>query len=305
MSDQEGAPEPQSAPHSAPKARRIEADPRTEEFVILFQRYGETVVSHVAKTMGQQVAPGLLDKINAQIEPLLRQRVESLVNDYLQTAYQSLTGEEIDPKEVGYRVKFPRRHRYHLRFLTLSFADLVAFDDKALIVLPEGGKLKKDSTAVFPKLLLEGIDLWTRHVLDTEEFDAADRVAFKALDRLDVTADTGILESDRDLWRRLYEIDGALDLICPVLLPLLRPFAADFEGARTVMQRLIGNGTNGLVQLNAQMWDLLFSRLFGRLMKLAMTAGPEGKDRFDHSAQQLLNAVSTHYRRWRKENQLK
>ena len=301
MSDQGGAPEPEPAP----KARRIEADPRTEEFVILFQRYGETVVSHVAKTMGQPVAPGLLDKINAQIEPLLRQRVEALVNDYLQTAYQSLTGEEIDPKEVGYRVKFPRRHRYHLRFLTLSFADLVAFDDKALIVLPEGGKLKKDSTAVFPKLLLEGIDLWTRHVLDTEEFDTADKVAFKALDRLDVTADTGILESDRDLWRRLYEMDGALDLICPVLLPLLRPFASDFDGARTVMQRLIGNGTNGLVQLNAQMWDLLFSRLFGRLMKLAVTEGPAGKEKFDRSSLQLLTSVSTYYRRWRKDNQLK
>lgn len=309
MSDQEGAPGPESAPKSGPKARRIEADPRTEEFVILFQRYGETVVNHVAKTMGRPVDTTLLDKINSQIEPLLRQRVESLVNDYLHTAYVSLTGEEIGPEEIGYRVKFPRRHRYHLRFLTLSFADLVAFDEKALIVLPEGGKLKRGETspAVFPKLLVEGVDMWSRQVLDLRDLEAANTVAFKALDRLDVTADINAesVESDRDLWRRLYDMDGGLELICPVLLPLLKPFAADFDGARTIMQRLIGNGSNGLVQLNAQMWDLLFSRLFGRLMKLAVTEGPEGADRLDHQAQQILTIVSTYYRRWRKDNQLK
>src|SRR5579859_5604280 len=307
MSDQERAPEPESAPKAGPKTRRIEADPRTEEFVILFQRYGETVVNHVAKTMGRPVDTTLLDKINSQIEPLLRSRVESLVNDYLRSAYESLTGEEILPGEVGYRVKFPRRHRYHLRFLTLSFADLVAFDETSLIVLPESGKLKKDSTTVFPKALLEGVDMWSRQVLDLRDLEAANMVAFKALDRLDVTADTDleILERDRDLWRRLFEMDDALDLICPVLVPLLKPFAADFDGARTVMQRLIGNGSDGRVQLNAQMWDLLFSRLFGRLMKLAVTEGPGGADKFDHSTLQLLTVVSTYYRRWRKDNQLK
>ena len=308
MSDQEGTPEPESAPKPGP--RRIEADPRTEEFVILFQRYGETVVNHVAKTMGRPVDTTLLDRINSQVEPLLRQRVQALVNDYLLSAYESLTGEAIEPSEVGYRVKFPRRHRYHLRFLTLSFADLIAFDEKALIVLPDGGKIKKNengTAAVFPKALLEGVDMWSRQVLDLRDLEAANMMAFKALDRLDVTAatDAEILESDRDLWRRLFEMDDALELICPVLLPLLKAFAQDFDGARTVMQRLIGNGSDGRVQLNAQMWDLLFSRMFGRLMKMAVTEGPENADRLDDQARQLLVVVSTYYRRWRKDNQLK
>ena len=303
MSDEEGAQEPRSGP----KARRIEADPRTEEFVILFQRYGETVVNHVARAMGKPVDTTMLDRVNQQVEPLLRQRVEALVKDYLRSAYETLTGEEVEAEEVGYRVQFPRRRRYHLRFLTLSFSDLVAFDEKALIVLPEGGKLKKgeDSTAVFPKLLIEGVDLWSRQVLDTEDIESANMTAFKALDRLDVTADPDLPESDRNLWRRLFEMDDAMQLVCPVLLPLLKPFAADFDGARTVMQRLIGNGTNGIVQLNAQQWDLLFTRIFGRLLRLAVTEGPEGADRLDGQARQLLTVVSTYYRRWRKDNQLK
>lgn len=303
MSDEEEAPEPRSGP----KARRIEADPRTEEFVILFQRYGETVVNHVARSMGRPVDTSLLDRVNQQVEPLLRQRVEALVKDYLRSAYETLTGEEVEAEEVGYRVQFPRRRRYHLRFLTLSFSDLVAFDEKALVVLPDGGKLKKgeDSTALFPKVLVEGIDLWSRQVLDTVDIEAANMTAFKALDRLDVTADPDLPETDRNLWRRLFEMDDAMSLVCPVLLPLLKPFAADFDGARTVMQRLIGNGTNGIVQLNAQQWDLLFTRMFGRLLRLAVTKGPDGADRLDDQARQLLTVVSTYYRRWRKDNQLK
>ncbi len=80
MSDQDTDPKPPS------KARRIESDPRTEEFVVLFQRYGETVVGHVARNIGREVDPRMLDKVNRQVEPMLRQRIEALVKDYLRTA---------------------------------------------------------------------------------------------------------------------------------------------------------------------------------------------------------------------------
>jgi len=303
MSDQE---ETESKPAS--KARRIEADPRTEEFVVLFQRYGETVVNHVARNIGRPVDPNMLNKVNRQVEPMLRQRIEALVKDYLRTAYETLTGEEVEAEEVGYRVQFPRRRRYHLRFLTLAFSDLVAFDEKALVMLPDGGKLKKgeSSPAVFPKSLLEGIDGWSRQVLDSRDIEAANMVAFKALDRLDITAETEAMESDRDLWRRLYDMDDAMDLICPVLLPLLRPFAEDFEGARTQMQRLIGTGSEGRVQLNAKMWDLLFARIFGRLLRfVGAEERPEMAAKLDDESRRIIVAVMTHYRRWRKENQLK
>ena len=302
MSDQETDPKPPS------KARRIEADPRTEEFVVLFQRYGETVVNHVARNIGREVDPRMLDKVNRQVEPMLRQRIEALVKDYLRTAYETLTGEEVEAEEVGYRVQFPRRRRYHLRFLTLAFSDLVAFDEKALVMLPDGGKLKKGEAnpAVFPKSLLEGIDAWSRQVLDSHDIEAANMVAFKALDRLDISTDTEAVESDRDLWRRLYDMDDAMDLICPVLLPLLKPFADDFEGARTQMQRLIGTGSEGRVQLNAKMWDLLFARIFGRLLRfVGAEERPEMAGKLDDEARRIITGVMTHYRRWRKENQLK
>jgi hypothetical protein len=304
MSDQE----PGAEPRAPAKARRIEADPRTEEFVVLFQRYGETVVNHVARTIGRPVDPKMLDKVNRQVEPMLRQRIESLVKDYLRTAYETLTGEEVEAEEVGYRVQFPRRRRYHLRFLTLAFSDLVAFDDKALVVLPDGGKLKKGehSPAVFSKSLLEGVDLWSRQVLDKHDIAAANMVAFRALDRLDISAEAEPVESDRDLWRRLHDMDDAMALICPVLVPLLRPFHEDFENARTHMQRAIGSGSEGRVQLNAKMWDLLFARIFGRLLRF-VGAGerPEMAAQLDEDARQIVTGVMTQYRRWRKENQLK
>jgi hypothetical protein len=302
MSDQE------TEPKSASKARRIEADPRTEEFVVLFQRYGETVVNHVARNIGREVDPRMLDKVNRQVEPMLRQRVEALVKDYLRTAYETLTGEEVEAEEVGYRVQFPRRRRYHLRFLTLAFSDLVAFDEKALVMLPDGGKLKKgeSSPAVFPKSILEGIDSWSRTVLDSHDIEAANMVAFRALDRLDITADGESMESDRELWRRLYDMDNAMELICPVLLPLLRPFAEDFEGARTQMQRLIGTGSESRVQLNAKMWDLLFARIFGRLLRfVGAEERPEMAAELDDESRKIIVAAMTSYRRWRKENQLK
>jgi hypothetical protein len=302
MSEQETDPKPAS------KARRIEADPRTEEFVVLFQRYGETVVNHVARNIGREVDPNMLNKVNRQVEPMLRQRIEALVKDYLRTAYETLTGEEVEAEEVGYRVQFPRRRRYHLRFITLAFSDLVAFDEKALVMLPDGGKIKKGETspAVFAKSILEGIDLWSRQVLSRTDIEAANMVAFRALDRLDITADTEKTESDRELWRRLFELEDAMKLICPVLMPFLTEFHRDFEGARTTMQRAIGSGSGGQVQLNAKMWDLLFARIFGRLLRyVGAEERPEMAAQLDEETRTVISGVMAHYRRWRKENQLK
>lgn len=292
----------------AKRARRIEADPRTEEFVTLFQRYGETVLSHISKTTGRPLDPTMLVRVNREIEPMLRKRIEVLVKDYLTTAYETLTGEAIDPDQVGYRVQFPRRRRYHLRFLTLAFSDLVAFDEKAVMLLPDGKKLKKGetSTAVFSKTLLEGVDAWTRIVLDKDLIEETNMAAFRALDRLDITADPTSSESDRDLWRRLYELPDVMALVCPILIPLLLPFSADFEGARTQMQRVIGSGSDGRVQLNAKMWDLLFARIFGRLLKFGGTKGrPDLLVEIDESSREVITKVVAHYRRWRGENQLK
>jgi hypothetical protein len=305
MSEQE---EGEAERKGASKARRIEADPRTEEFVVLFQRYGETVVNHVARNIGRPVDPNILSKVNRQVEPMLRQRIEALVKDYLRTAYETLTGEEVEAEEVGYRVQFPRRRRYHLRFLTLAFSDLVAFDEKALVILPDGGKIKKGehSPAVFSKSILEGIDLWSRQVLDRSDIEAANLVAFKALDRLDITADSERKESDRELWRRLFEFEDSMSLVCPVLMPFLREFHRDFEGARTQMQRAIGTGSEGRVQLNAKMWDLLFARIFGRVLRYV--GGEERPDmaaQLDEKSRAIITGVTASYRRWRKENQLK
>jgi len=290
------------------RARRIEADPRTEEFVVLFQRYGETVLGHIAQSTGHQFDPAMLLKVNRQIEPMLRTRIESLVKDYLVTAYESLVGEPIDPQEVGYRVQFPRRRRYHLRFLALSFSDLVAFDEKALVMLPDGKKMKKGegSPAVFSKSILEGIDAWSRTILDRDGIETANMTAFRALDRLDITADGEIGETDRDLWRRLHELPDAMSLICPILLPLLRPFQRDFEDGRTQMQRLIGTGSEGRVQLNAKMWDLLFARIFGRLLRyVGAEERPDLATEIGEEERQAIIKVLGSYRRWRAENQLK
>jgi hypothetical protein len=290
------------------RARRIEADPRTEEFVTLFQRYGETVLGHIAKTTGRSVDPMMLLRVNQQVEPMLRQRIEALVKDYLVTAYESLTGEPIDPDQVGYRVQFPRRRRYHLRFLTLSYSDLVAFNDKALSMPSEGKKLKKGEPppAIFSKALLEGMDLWTRQVLDSGAIAEANMTAFRALDRLDITAEEMVGETDRDLWRRLHELPDAMELICPVLVPLLLPFRENFEQARTHMQRAIGTGSEGRVQLNAKMWDLLFARIFGRLLRFVGTdEHPELAAKVDEESRAVVIAVFGLYRKWRTDNQLK
>lgn len=292
----------------AKRARRIEADPRTDEFVLLFQRYGETVLGHIANSTGHKVDPVMLDRVNKEVEPMLRGRVETLVKDYLLAAYESLTGEEIDVEEVGYRVQFPRRRRYHLRFLTLSFSDLVAFDEKALVLLPDGNKVKKGdkSPAIFSKSILEGIDLWSRAVLDKGDIEAADLIAFRALDRLDITSDGLPTEQDRDLWRRLHELSDGMALICPVLVPLLRPFQADFEGARTQMQRLIGSGSENRIQLNAKMWDLLFARIFGRLLRyVGAEERPDHAAKVDDDSRAVITGALVQYRKWRAENQLK
>jgi hypothetical protein len=283
------------------KARRIEADPRTEEFVTLFQRYGETVLGHIARSTGHTFEPSMLFKVNQQIEPMLRARIETLVKDYLVTAYESLTGEPIDPNEVGYRVQFPRRRRYHLRLLALSFSDLVAFDEKALVMLPDGKKLKKGegSPAVFSKSILEGVDAWSRSILDKDGIETANMTAFRALDRLDISAEGDITETDRDLWRRLHELPDGMSLVAPILMPLLRPFQHDFDGGRTQMQRLIGSGREGRVQLNAKMWDLLFARIFGRFLRLPDAAGLSEEER------DAIVKVTANYRKWRTENQLK
>lgn len=293
---------------SAKRARRIEADPRTEEFVTLFQRYGETVLGHIARNIGRPIDPLMLSRVNREVEPMLRSRIELLVKDYLATAYETLTGEPINPEEVGYRVQFPRRRRYHLRFLALSFADLVAFDEKALLLLPDGKKMKKGekSPAIFPKSILEGIDGWARALLSKEGMEDANMQAFHALDRLDITGDVQNKESDRDLWRRLHEMEGGIQLVCPVLTPLIQPFSIDFDGARTEMQRFIGVGSDGQVQLNAKMWDLLFARIFGRLLKyVGEEERPDLALQVDRTSRQILNKVSASYRQWRRENQLK
>jgi hypothetical protein len=290
------------------RARRIEADPRTDEFVLLFQRYGETVLGHIARSTGHEFDPTMLLKVNREVEPMLRSRIEALVKDYLVTAYESLTGEPIDSEEVGYRVQFPRRRRYHLRFLALSFSDLIAFDEKALVVLPDGKKMKKGETsaAVFPKSILEGIDAWSRAVLGKIDIEAANMTAFRALDRLDISAECDYHESDRDLWRRLHELPDAMALICPILMPLLVPFHEDFEGARTQMQRLIGAGSEGRVQLNAKMWDLLFARIFGRLLRyIGAEERPDFAAEIDPGARLAIAQILVNYRRWRAENQLK
>jgi hypothetical protein len=89
-------------------------------------------------------------------------------------------------------------------------------------------------------------------------------------------------------------------------VPLLKPFSEDFEGARTHMQRLIGTGSEGRVQLNAKMWDLLFARIFGRLLRfVGAEERPEMAAKLDDETRRIIGAVMTQYRRWRKENQLK
>ena len=292
--------EQDSDPKGGTKPRRIENDPRTEEFVTLFQRYGETVVEHVAKNIGRPVDPGMLTRVNRQVEPLLRQRIEALVKDYLREAYETLTGEDIQAEEVSYRVQFPRRRRYHLRFVTLAFSDLIAFDETA------AAKKGEAASTVFPKIILEGMDLWSRQVLTGPDIESANMAAFRALDRLDVTSTTDAREPDRDQWRRLYDMEDAVDLICPVLVPFLREFHRDFENARTQMQRAIGTGSDGRVQLNAKMWDLLFSRIFGRLLRfVGLNERPEMAAQVDEDTRKMIASVMASYRRWRKENQLK
>jgi hypothetical protein len=290
------------------RARRIEADPRTDEFVTLFKRYGETVLAYIAHQTQQPINAKLLARINREVEPVLRGRVESLVKDYLQTAYKTLTGENVEPQEVGYRVQFPRRRRFHLRLLTLSYSDLVSFDDRSHQWQPNGKTLRPapQPPTLFPKSLIDGIDLWTRQSLAGSDIVAANRIAFQALDRLDVTADGATRESDRDLWRRLHELDDAMTLVCPVLMPLLQPFHQDFEAARTQMQRVIGIGSEGRVQLNARMWDLLFARIFGRVLRAVGTAErPEFVAKVDVPARVMTTEVMKRYRKWRVENQFK
>jgi hypothetical protein len=72
------------------------------------------------------------------------------------------------------------------------------------------------------------------------------------------------------------------------------------------MQRLIGTGSEGRVQLNAKMWDLLFARIFGRLLRfVGAEERPEMADTLDEESRRIITTVMTSYRRWRKDNQLK
>ena len=66
---------------------------------------------------------------------------------------------------------------------------------------------------------------------------------------------------------------------------------------------LIGAGSEGRVQLNAKSWDLLFARIFGRIMRVAGTE--ESFVGCDKDAASVINGVLGSYRKWRAENQLK
>jgi hypothetical protein len=54
------------------------------------------------------------------------------------------------------------------------------------------------------------------------------------------------------------------------------------------------------------MWDLLFARIFGRLLRfVGAEERPEMAEKIDDESRRIITGVMTHYRRWRKENQLK
>ena len=269
-------------------ARRIESDARTQDFVNLFQRYGEMVVEHIASGIGQPIDPSFLEKVNEMVKPMLRHHVEELVKDYQRATYEAATGDSINSNEVAYRTQFPRRRRHHLRFLTLAFADLVQLD-------PDN-----PTKSMFPKILLEGVDLWVRQIFSSAQIDEINLAAFQALDRLDIIANASKEENDREMWRQLHELDDAMALVCPVMVPFLKHFNKDFDGAQTHMQRAISQGTNGVVLLNAKSWDLLFARLFGKLLRQvgANETGVSDSDR------KVIMVTIERYRNWRTANQL-
>jgi hypothetical protein len=278
----------------AERARRIEGDARTQDFVNLFQRYGEMIVSHISTGIGQPIDPKFLNKVNDTVKPLLRQQVEELVKDYQRATYEALTGDTIERDEISYRTQFPRRRRHHLRFLTLAFADLVHLDEDS------------SEKAMFPKIILEGIDLWVRQSFNPDEIDEIGMRAFRALDHLDIISGVSKMDSDREMWRQLHEQDNAMALICPVLVPFLQKFNTDFEEARTHMQRAISQGTKGQVLLNAKSWDLLFARIFGRLLKLVgANENPEMAAKVGEVDRAIISVAMDKYRTWRAANQLR
>jgi hypothetical protein len=284
---------------SASDASRIEADSRTQDFVNLFQKYGEMIVGHIAGSLDRPIDPSFLSKVNETVEPMLRRQVEELVKDYQRVTYEAVTGDAINPGEIAYRTRFPRRRRHHLRFITLSFADLVELGDEA------PGKAMARGV-VFPKVLLEGIDAWTRQILDLDQIDQINRAAFKALDRLDVITGDAVTMADRELWLHLHELDDGMDMIVPALLPFLQKFRQDFEGTLTHMQRSIGFGTGGKVVLNAKQWDLLFARIFGQLLRqIGANERPDQAAGIEEADRLLIVEVAEQYRKWRAANQLK
>jgi hypothetical protein len=278
---------------------RIEADSRTQAFVKLFESYGEMIVSRISAGIGQPIDPTFLKKVNETVEPILRRQVENLVKDYQRATYESVTGDAIKSEEVAYRTRHPRRRRHHLRFITLSIADLVALDK-------EDDKQTAARTPMFPKELLEGIDNWTRQILAPEQIDEVNLAAFKALDRLDVITGNAVTMPDRELWRHLHELDDSMEMIVPALVPFLQRFKQDFEATLTQMQRAIGQGSGGKVQLNAKLWDLLFARMFGGLLRqIGANERPDQVAKVGESDRIVIADVTEQYRKWRAANQLK
>jgi hypothetical protein len=286
------------------QARRVEHDARIDEFITLFRQYGQTVLNFLSKSVGRDVDPAILARINAQVEPMLRNRMETMVRDHLRTAFFILTGEHISPEETSYRLRFPRRRHYLLRFVTLAFSDLIAYDETLLVTLGNDGKVKKagqGTSAIFPRTIVDGVSHWLGTALEKSESGKANQAAFRALDRLDVTAT--LEESDRDLWLRLFAQEDAMKLVCPVLLPLLKPFEYDFDNGRAAMLRLIDTGAGRTLSLTVQMWDALFSRIFGLLMQ--EVAADKANEKIPPEIAIRVNAVAAKYNLWRKQSGLR
>ena len=266
----------------------ISSDPRMVECLQLVRGFAETMFDYVERVTGKQF-DSLAHDATAQIESVLRRRIESLIDEQVTRAFDRIIAEHPQGGTVTYTLRHPQRTRHLLRLLSCSFSGLVATQDDGL-------------RHFYPKILFNGIEEWASKILGEDLFQ---NVNLKALEALGQVAGEET-DDDQVIWSRLTTETKFLRYYYTLMVPLLMPFRHDFDGARGEMQRQVSLATDGIVALTAVQWNVLFYRLFGPLFRGLSDHDVRGgiDEAFSIGTALQIAKIYASYRRWLKANQL-
>jgi hypothetical protein len=268
----------------------LSGDPRMAECFTLLRQFARTVFECVERETGKRFDGTAADKATSQLETVMRARLEAVLADHVQKAFDQIVNAHPHGAAVGYTLRYPQRSKHLLRLLACAFSDLVAHNDDGL-------------RHIYPKIIFHGLEQWAERALGDKQFADANQKALEALGRASV-GEGG--DDDQVVLARMTSDGETSRLYYAVFIPLLMYFSSGFDRTRSDMQRMILQATGNAVSLNAEKWNILFHRLFSRLFALAELPS-EAKlmdEVFGEDASKTVRRIHGDYQKWLKANRL-